>query len=174
MSHCSGGEKGCTPKRSHSANGSKTVAGKNIGKTDGALSCSGRREESSGKACFPPVLPMRSSYATSMLGHARRSASRIVRPSPFASAPISRIREPDAAASPAYAQRKPCLDHPPIRANGNQLANLTAGQKHLPQRNSWHVPRQLMTHPARPTPTPLGAQHGPVWSVIPAFRFPSL
>ena len=72
MSHCSEGEKGCTPKRSHNANGSKTVAGKNIGKTDGALPCSGRREESSGKACFPPVLPMRSSYATSMLGHAKK------------------------------------------------------------------------------------------------------
>lgn len=86
--------------------------------------------------------------------------------------PIRRIREPDAAASSACAQRKPCLDHPPIRTNGNQLANLTAGQKHLPRRNSWHVPRQLMTHPARPTP--LGAQHGPVSSVTPAFRFPSL
>lgn len=100
MSHCSEGEKGCTPKRSHNANGSKTVAGKNIGKTDGALPCSGRREESSGKACFPPVLPMRSSYATSILGHAKK---REPNRSPF----VVRFRPPSAESGSPTRQQAP-------------------------------------------------------------------
>ena len=130
MSHCSEGEKGCTPKRSHNAIGSKTVAGKNIGKTDGALPCSGRREESSGKACFPPVLPMRSSYATSMLGHAKK---REPNRSPFAVR--FRPHQPDPGARRGSKLRvcpTEAVPRPPAHTRKRQPARESHGRPETP------------------------------------------